>query len=37
MGTNQMRLDEFNRWAGPLQNNISRVVAEISRCWARRG
>ncbi len=28
MGTNQMRLDEFNRWAGPLQNNISRVVAE---------
>ena len=23
-----MRLDEFNRWASPLQNNISRVVAE---------
>jgi uncharacterized lipoprotein YmbA len=25
---NQVRLDEFNRWASPLQNNISRVVAE---------
>jgi hypothetical protein len=27
-GPNQVWLDEFNRWASPLQNNISRVVAE---------
>jgi uncharacterized protein len=27
-GPNQVRLDEFNRWASPLQNNIVRVVAE---------
>jgi uncharacterized lipoprotein YmbA len=27
-GPNQVRLEEFNRWAGPLQNNIARVVAE---------
>jgi len=27
-GQNQVRLDEFNRWASPLQNNIVRVVAE---------
>jgi uncharacterized protein len=27
-GPNQVRLDEFNRWASPLQNNIMRVVAE---------
>ena len=27
-GPNQVALDEFNRWASPLQNNISRVVAE---------
>jgi uncharacterized protein len=27
-GPNEVRLDEFNRWAAPLQNNISRVVAE---------
>ena len=25
---NQVDVDEFNRWASPLQNNISRVVAE---------
>lgn len=25
---NQVSLDEFNRWASPLQNNISRVVTE---------
>ncbi|MEO8344671.1 MAG: PqiC family protein [Betaproteobacteria bacterium] len=25
---NQVKLDEFNRWASPLQSNISRVVAE---------
>lgn len=25
---NQVALDEFNRWAAPLQNTISRVVAE---------
>ena len=28
MGPNQVRLDEFNRWDAPLQNNIARVVAE---------
>jgi uncharacterized protein len=27
-GPNQVRLEEFNRWASPLQNNITRVVAE---------
>ena len=27
-GANQVTLDEFNQWAGPLQNNIARVVAE---------
>ena len=27
-GTNSVTLDEFNRWASPLQSNISRVVAE---------
>ncbi len=27
-GPNQVRLDEFNRWAGPLANTIARVVAE---------
>ena len=27
-GPNQVRLEEFNRWAGPLQNGIARVVAE---------
>ena len=27
-GPNQVRLDEFNQWASPLQNSISRVVAE---------
>jgi uncharacterized lipoprotein YmbA len=25
---NQVRLDELNRWASPLPNNIARVVAE---------
>ena len=25
---NQVTLDEFNRWASPLQSNISRVVAQ---------
>jgi uncharacterized lipoprotein YmbA len=28
IGPNQVRLDEFNRWALPLQNNIARVIAE---------
>ena len=28
-GPNQVTLDEFNRWASPLPNNIARVVAEI--------
>jgi uncharacterized protein len=27
MSANQVELDEFNRWASPLGNNISRVVA----------
>ena len=27
-GANQVSLDEFHRWASPLANNISRVVAE---------
>ncbi len=27
-GPNQVSIDEFNRWASPLPNNISRVVAE---------
>jgi hypothetical protein len=27
-GPNQVQLDEFNRWASPLQNDIARVVAE---------
>ena len=27
-GANSVALDEFNRWASPLQSNISRVVAE---------
>ena len=27
-GPNQVRMDEFNLWAAPLPNNISRVVAE---------
>ena len=27
-GANQVAFDEFNQWASPLQNNISRVVAE---------
>ena len=27
-GPNEVRLDEFNRWASPLASNISRVVAE---------
>jgi uncharacterized protein len=27
-GPNQVRMDEFNRWAAPLQNGIARVVAE---------
>ena len=27
-GTNQVGLDEFNRWAAPLQSDISRAVAE---------
>ncbi|MDH3445383.1 MAG: PqiC family protein [Deltaproteobacteria bacterium] len=28
MGANQVRLEDFNRWAEPLQNNIARVVAD---------
>ena len=28
IGPNQVRLEEFNRWAAPLQNNIARAVAD---------
>jgi len=28
MGPNQVRLEEFNRWASPLSNSIARVAAE---------
>jgi len=28
IGPNQVQLDEFNRWASPLQVNIARVVAD---------
>jgi uncharacterized lipoprotein YmbA len=28
VGPNQVDIDEFNRWASPLQNEIARVVAE---------
>jgi uncharacterized lipoprotein YmbA len=28
VGPNQVRLEEFNRWASPLQNGIARAVAE---------
>jgi len=27
-GPNQVWLDEFNRWASPLQDNLSRVIVE---------
>jgi uncharacterized protein len=27
-GPNQVRVEEFNRWASPLQNSIAQVVAE---------
>lgn len=27
-GGNEVRLDEFNRWASPLQENVARVVAD---------
>ena len=28
MGPNQVRMEEFDRWAAPLQSNIARVVAD---------
>lgn len=28
VGPNQVAIDEFNRWASPLQSDIARVVAE---------
>lgn len=28
VGSNQVRLEEFDRWALPLQDNIARVIAE---------
>jgi len=27
-GPNQVRLDEFNRWAAPLQYEVARIIAE---------
>jgi uncharacterized lipoprotein YmbA len=27
-GPNEVRLDDFNRWASPLQDGVSRAVAE---------
>jgi uncharacterized lipoprotein YmbA len=27
-GVNAMRIDDFNRWASPLQDNLARVIAE---------
>jgi hypothetical protein len=27
-GPNELRIDDFNRWAAPLQDNLSRAVAE---------
>jgi uncharacterized lipoprotein YmbA len=27
-GANQVKLDEFNRWASPLQDNLTRAIAE---------
>lgn len=27
-GANEVRLEEFNRWAAPLQDNLLRVIAE---------
>ena len=27
-GANQVALDDFNRWASPLQDNVARVIAE---------
>ena len=40
-GANQVRLDEFNRWASPLADNIARVIAAnlaqelgTGRVWA---
>jgi uncharacterized lipoprotein YmbA len=27
-GPNQLQMEEFNRWASPLQDNISRVVVQ---------
>jgi uncharacterized lipoprotein YmbA len=28
VGANEVRLEEFNRWAAPLQEDLSRVIAE---------
>ena len=28
VGANELKLDEFNRWASPLQDNLSRAIAE---------
>ena len=27
-GPNEVWLDEFNRWASPLEDNLGRVIAE---------
>ncbi len=37
-GPNQVRLEEFDRWASPLQNDIARVIAEnLTVLLTRRG
>src|SRR5216110_987902 len=28
IGQNELRIDEFNRWAAPLQDSIARTIAE---------
>jgi uncharacterized lipoprotein YmbA len=28
IGQNELRMDEFNRWASPLQNSIAQTIAE---------
>src|SRR5512137_2907175 len=28
VGQNELRIDEFNRWAAPLQDGVARAIAE---------
>jgi hypothetical protein len=28
VGQNELRIDDFNRWAAPLQDNLARTIAE---------